>query len=156
MPPERLSRPDAAKFAEEASLPLKTESEGPKSGGNSRGIRHIAEDRKQCYINSLVVAVLRGCSERVSAAKFPDPRENTGNFPRNVPPRLHEALERRGFFGRIPCNRNREFFSTNREKYRAEQRIRKVCLVTRSGHRNGPSVRQLLTDAVEKRFSRRG
>ena len=26
------------------------------------------------------LAVLGGCSERVSAVKFPDPRENTGNF----------------------------------------------------------------------------
>ena len=61
-----------------------------------------------------------------SAAKFPDPREIRGNFGRNVPRRLHEAVEKRGFSERIPCNRNREFFLTNREKYRAEQRIRKV------------------------------
>ena len=65
------------------------------------------------------VAVLRGSSERVSAAKFPDNRENTGNFERKAPLRLLKPTELRDFFGRIPCDWNREFFIANREKHRA-------------------------------------
>jgi hypothetical protein len=46
MPPERFWRRCAPEFAEEVSLPLETESEGPKSGGNSRGIRRSRDRRK--------------------------------------------------------------------------------------------------------------
>jgi hypothetical protein len=69
------------------------------------------------------VAVLGGCSEGVSVVKFPDPRENTGNFAQNAPPRLHKAIETRDFFGRIPCKWNKEFFVAIREKHRANREL---------------------------------
>ena len=56
-------------------------------------------------------------------ANFPDKRENTGNFCRNAPHRLHKPVETRRFFGRIPCNRNREFFGANRERRRANSEL---------------------------------
>jgi hypothetical protein len=56
-------------------------------------------------------------------ANFPDNRENTGNFCRNAPHRLHKPVETRRFFGRIPCNRNREFFGANRERRRANSEL---------------------------------
>jgi hypothetical protein len=37
--PERYSRQGAREFDVQSSLPLQRDSEGPKSGGNSRGIR---------------------------------------------------------------------------------------------------------------------
>jgi hypothetical protein len=51
MPPERLCRLAAAKFVAKASLPRKTESEGPQSGGNSRGIRRSRDYKENAYIS---------------------------------------------------------------------------------------------------------
>ena len=68
-------------------------------------------------------ARLGGCAERLRRTrlylKFPDLRENTGNFEREAPLRLLKRIEMRDFFGRFPCNWNREFFIANRENHRA-------------------------------------
>ena len=75
MPPERLSRSGAAKFSEEVSLPLETESQGPKPGGNLRGIRRSRESMKIGLYQSLRLAVGAVICERVSAGGFPANRE---------------------------------------------------------------------------------
>jgi hypothetical protein len=58
------------------------------------------------------VAVLRGCSERVSAIQFN--RENTGNFVEIMPSGGAEGQHSQGIAGEIPYTRNREIFEANR------------------------------------------
>ena len=111
MPPERLSRLEAPEFGGEVSLPASadpdTAEKSPDFGG---GIKSYAVKSENYGKSISYVAVLRGRSERVSAAKFPDPRENTGNFPRNVPPRLHEALRNGASLDEFPAIETGNFF----------------------------------------------
>jgi hypothetical protein len=52
--------------------------------------------------------LLAGCAERQQRTrlhylKFPDLRENTGNFRRKAPPRLLKPIETRDFFAEFPA-----------------------------------------------------
>jgi hypothetical protein len=61
------------------------------------------------------VAVLGGFSERVSAAEFPDLRENTGNFLEITPGRDAARQHTQGIADEIPYQTNREISEANRE-----------------------------------------
>jgi hypothetical protein len=52
----------------------------PKRAWNSRGNERSHGNKKVLLNQILGVAVLAVCSELLSTCKFPDPRENTGNF----------------------------------------------------------------------------
>lgn len=57
--------------------------QGPENSAESgRKFNLSLKDIKSFYIKHYCVAVLGGCGERVSAAKFPDLRENAGKFRR--------------------------------------------------------------------------
>jgi len=89
---------------------LKPDLRGRTQAGIRAKFDGRARDRKLFYINNLFWLCWEATANASPLSEFPDPRENTGNFRRKAAPRLHKPIETRDFFGRIPGNRNREFF----------------------------------------------
>ena len=82
--------------------------------------------------------MLGGCSERVSAVKFPDLRENTGNSVRIRRREVANSSLHKGLPVDFPNELNREMLSENRELSFGNRdhprRLMNVCNQSNNGH----------------------